>query len=215
MWWPDRSFGFHAPGTKRRPNRQRTNHFHKKASSSRRGFFMKRGMASEASPQTPKRSFEIIRPGRAPNRSARLSSTNRPQSRLSGLRPVKGFFRRLNRFKHFFTFLAKRAYPIFGQIFESRSGFNAVIGIAYFGIVYISAYFAFVLFHNFRIFKNHCVISCGDTLAIGVLRCKKHTGLQPLTEPQVRLRKSTPRYKSGEKVCAIPLLHSQRHPILR
>ena len=61
--------------------------------------------------------------------------------------PVRG----LDRFEHFFTFLAQRTYPIFGQVFESRAGSNAVIGIAYFGIIYIPAYFAFVLFHSCRI----------------------------------------------------------------
>ena len=50
-------------------------------------------------------------------------------------------------FEHLFTLSTQRTYPIFGQIFEGRSGSHPVIGIAHLRIINVSAHFAFVLFH--------------------------------------------------------------------
>lgn len=55
--------------------------------------------------------------------------------------------------EYLFTLAAERTQKILGQIFKGCSGFDAVIGIAYFGIVNPTANSAFVLFHNFRFLK--------------------------------------------------------------
>ena len=45
------------------------------------------------------------------------------------------------------AYAAEGAYPIFRQIFEGGSGLDAIVGIAKFGIINISANIAYILFH--------------------------------------------------------------------
>ena len=56
----------------------------------------------------------------------------------------------IDRLEHFLALLTQRADPVLGQVFECRSGLDAVVGIAQLRIVDVSAHFAFVLFHRFR-----------------------------------------------------------------
>lgn len=54
----------------------------------------------------------------------------------------------------FFGYAAKRASPIIGNIFESGAGCNAGIGVAYFGIVDVATYVAYIFFHNGFVIKS-------------------------------------------------------------
>lgn len=47
-----------------------------------------------------------------------------------------------------FTYSAERANPIFRKVLKCCSGLYAVVRIAYFGVIYITASVTNVLFHN-------------------------------------------------------------------
>lgn len=49
------------------------------------------------------------------------------------------------RLEHIFAYAAERAYPIIGYIFEFSAGSNAMLGIAYFGVVNPVTYGAYIL----------------------------------------------------------------------
>ena len=51
------------------------------------------------------------------------------------------------------TYTAKWAYPILGNILKCSTGLNAVIGIAHYGIVFVSAYITYILFHTILFFN--------------------------------------------------------------
>lgn len=68
----------------------------------------------------------------------------------------------IDRLEHFLALLTQRADPVLGQVFECRSGLNAVVGIAQLRIVDVSAHFAFVLFHGWSFWLNMlCVAKSG------------------------------------------------------
>jgi hypothetical protein len=60
-----------------------------------------------------------------------------------GIAPFVLFFREL-----VFAYSADGAYPILGEFFKRGSGCYAVVGIAYGGIILVSADFTYVLTHN-------------------------------------------------------------------
>ena len=47
-----------------------------------------------------------------------------------------------------FAYAADGAYPIFGNVFKGCAGGDAAIGVAYFGVIHITAGFANVLLHK-------------------------------------------------------------------
>ena len=51
--------------------------------------------------------------------------------------------------KRIFADAAQGAYEIIGEVLELRAGGNSVIGIAYCGVVLITAYVANIFFHGF------------------------------------------------------------------
>ena len=68
----------------------------------------------------------------------------------------------IDRLEHFLALLTQRADPVLGQVFECRSGLDAVVGIAQLRIVDVSAHFAFVLFHGWSFWLNMlCVAKSG------------------------------------------------------
>ena len=59
-------------------------------------------------------------------------------------------------FEFIFAYTAERAGPIFRQIFESGAGSDTVVGIADFGIIFITADAAYVLVHRESPFHDDC-----------------------------------------------------------
>ena len=43
---------------------------------------------------------------------------------------------------------ADGAHPVFGDVFEGSTGLDAAVGIAGFGVVDVTAYVAYILFHK-------------------------------------------------------------------
>ena len=61
---------------------------------------------------------------------------------------MHGFYQYLILFlKIFLAYAAKRTFPIIGKICEKGAGLDAVIRIAGFGIIHITANAAYILFH--------------------------------------------------------------------
>ena len=46
----------------------------------------------------------------------------------------------------FLAYSTKGAHPVFGEVLEGRSGFNTVVGVAYGGVIDITADIANILF---------------------------------------------------------------------
>ena len=48
----------------------------------------------------------------------------------------------------FLAYSAQGAHPVFGNIGPCSAGSHAIVGVANFGVIYITAYYAYVFFHN-------------------------------------------------------------------
>ena len=46
------------------------------------------------------------------------------------------------------AYTAQRAYPVFGQVFESRASGNAIVGVTYCGVILVATNVTYVLFHS-------------------------------------------------------------------
>ena len=57
-----------------------------------------------------------------------------------------------------FIYRAERAHPIGGQVFELVAGGNAVLGVAFCGVILIPAYVANILFHLFWFLKVNSIL---------------------------------------------------------
>lgn len=62
---------------------------------------------------------------------------------ISGCESIVFFYR-----EFVLTYSAERANPVFRNVLKCRSGLYAVIRVAYFGVIYITASVTNVLFHN-------------------------------------------------------------------
>ena len=53
------------------------------------------------------------------------------------------------------AYAAEGAYPVFGEFFEWGAWLDAVVGVAYCGIILVAAYVAYILFHEGGVLKGY------------------------------------------------------------
>lgn len=67
---------------------------------------------------------------------------------------------------------ADGAHPIIGEFLKGSTGLDAVIGIAYFGVVHVAAYVTYILLHSLQFFLVNIRFTFSVILS-GVIPCRQ------------------------------------------